>query len=246
METLLYFAYGSNMDQKRMNDRECKFKNVQKATLKDFEIVFNKKSLKIPNVTFANIIPNSKSVVEGMLYTVEKDKIKFLDKFEGYPRHYDRKEILVESEGKEIMAWVYIAQKEWIGNGHPTREYLNFILEGKDFLSESYYNMLKNTITMKEDPLKESYILNFEEFLNEKAIYHKNYTKSDLVKHLKAFKGLTVDVSSIDKKILNFYNYSVNFLCNKYPGYDIEKSTEEGPADEEYMNVLGKIEDKLK
>lgn len=98
-----------------------------------------------------------------------------------------------------------------------------------------------------EEPLKEFHIVGFDEFLLlEKINYAKTYTKKNIVDHLKAFKRLTVDPADIDKKMLNFYNYSVNYLHKKYPGYNIEKTSEEGPADEEYMKILNKLALKLK
>ena len=60
------------------------------------------------------------------------------------------------------------------------------------------------------------------------------------------FKNLTVNPSDIDKKEVNFYNYSVNYLYKKYPGYNVEKVSEEGPADDEYMKILDKLEKKFK
>ena len=144
---IYYYSYGSNMNQNRMLERGCIFDKVEKAKLKNYILVFNKKSQKDPSITFANVIQKENSIVEGMLYTLDEDKIKLLDKFEGFPKHYNRILLDVETDNGLVNAYVYIAQQEWISNGLPSKEYLNHLLEGKNFLSENYYNMLKETVT---------------------------------------------------------------------------------------------------
>ena len=45
---------------------------------------------------------------------------------------------------EKIQAWVYIAQKEWVVEGmKPTKEYMDYLLDGKEFLSEEYFEKLK-------------------------------------------------------------------------------------------------------
>lgn len=241
MENILYFAYGSNLDKKRMIERGCTFESVSKAILKDHVLVFDKKSLKMPGITFANVQPKKGSIVEGMLYTMGSDKIKFLDKFEGYPKHYGRELMKVTNDDVECDAYVYVAAKEWISEGVPSKEYMSHILAGKEYLSPAYYKMLESQQTMNESI---SFFMDYTEFLLEKR-YEKFYSKKELSSHLKKFMNINVSADAISQKVINFYNYSVDFLCKKYPGYDIEKSAEEGPADEEYMSVLSKIVKKV-
>lgn len=135
---MYYFAYGSNMSINRMIYRGVKYNSISAANLENYELRFNKIS---KQGSVANVVYKKGSVVEGMLYDVET--LEQLDIFEGYPKHYDR--ILLKVNGYD--AWVYIANKKYIQDGIlPNQEYLNYLLEGKEYLSNDYYNKLKNII----------------------------------------------------------------------------------------------------
>lgn len=135
-----YFAYGSNMNDKRMTERGVNFLSKEKGTLKGYKFIINKKSQKNPNIGFANIIRDDNSEVEGIIYEVNLDDILKLDKFEGVPKHYRRE--LYTIDDKQCV--IYIANDEWTSKNEleATDEYKNHILEGKEFLSENYYNKL--------------------------------------------------------------------------------------------------------
>jgi len=135
-----YFAYGSNMNEKRMIDRGVSFKSKVKGILKGYRFVINKMSQKDNNIGFANIIKDDTSEVEGIVYEVAHEDILKLDKYESAPKHYRRE--IHKINGEDTI--VYIANDLWISKNtlETTEEYKNHILEGKDFLSESYYNKL--------------------------------------------------------------------------------------------------------
>ena len=143
-----YFAYGSNMDEARMKERQCLFSDAQAASLLDWKLVFDKQSQKMPEVGFGNVEPDKGSLVEGILYTLNDTMITVLDKYEGHPKHYTRQRIKVTCKGKEVEADIYIANKNWVKEGlKPSKDYLDHFLAGKEFLSESYYENLKKTPT---------------------------------------------------------------------------------------------------
>ncbi len=73
------------------------------------------------------------------MYTITKEGLEGLDSKEGYPEHYDRKEMEVYlDDGSEVRAWVYVAQPKMIKDGlKPTREYLSHYLKGYDLLSRN-------------------------------------------------------------------------------------------------------------
>lgn len=135
-----YFAYGSNMSSGRMIERGVNFTSKEKGILKGYRFIINKKSAKDMRVGFANVIEDKNSQVEGILYEITDNEIYKLDKYEGYPKHYHRE--LIEINGE--YATVYIANEPWISKNelYTTEEYKNHILEGKEFLSEDYYNKL--------------------------------------------------------------------------------------------------------
>jgi len=137
---MYYYAYGSNMNEKRMTDRGVNFISKEKGTLEGYKFVVNKKSQKNPHIGFANIIEDKDSKVEGVIYELNHTDIKKLDRFEGYPRHYYRK--IININNKECV--VYIANMNWTTeNELPTsKDYKNHILEGKTYLTNEYYNKL--------------------------------------------------------------------------------------------------------
>ena len=135
-----YFAYGSNMSQKRMIERGVQFSGKEKGILKGYHFVVNKKSFKDERVGFANIIKDPNSEVEGIVYELPHEEIHKLDRFEGYPKHYRREFLKINNEDTVV----YIANDLWISSDElrTTEEYKNHILEGKEYLSENYYNKL--------------------------------------------------------------------------------------------------------
>ena len=134
---MYYFAYGSNLNIKRMDERGVKYIQVIPAKLENYELRFNKVSKKQSAV--ANVVPKLGSIVEGVLYNVST--LEQMDGFEGYPKHYNRIILKINN----VDAWVYIAQPEFTQEGlKPKQEYLNHLLEGKNYMSEEYFQKLKN------------------------------------------------------------------------------------------------------
>jgi len=120
----------------RMVDRGITVYDVIPAKLENYELRFNKVSKKQGAV--ANVMLCPGSVVEGVLYQV--DNISKLDKYEGFPNHYNR----IQMTFGDILAWVYVAQPQYIQEGlKPQQEYLNHLLEGKSYMSTEYYEKLK-------------------------------------------------------------------------------------------------------
>ena len=145
---MYYFAYGSNMDKSRMEERSCVFKTATSAVLKEYKLVFNKRSFKDPTMGFGNIEKNENSIVEGILYELDDSMIHILDKYEGYPKHYNRVKLTVNTSTKIIEADVYIANTEWISeNLTPSAEYLSHFLAGEKYLSSKYFEDLKKVKT---------------------------------------------------------------------------------------------------
>jgi gamma-glutamylcyclotransferase (GGCT)/AIG2-like uncharacterized protein YtfP len=144
-----YFAYGSNISEKRMiNERKIDFENRTFAYLENYKLVFNKVSQKNNNLGFANIVESEGSIVEGALYELNVKFIEKIDRYEGYPKHYYRKTIEVICNDEKVKAITYMANPNMIKeNIKPNKHYLNYILEGKDILTEKYYNNLRSTET---------------------------------------------------------------------------------------------------
>ena len=153
-----YFAYGSNMNPERMKERmgEEITQTAQVGRLADYRMKFNKRSRKYG--VAANVVHEKGALTEGVLYRLQSpDQIKQMDPNEGYlgpsndRNQYDRKPLPIRAENDMVDAWVYIATDDFIREGlAPERCYLNHLLAGRRFLSESYVHQLQQ-ITCFED-----------------------------------------------------------------------------------------------
>lgn len=148
-----YFAYGSNVSEYRMKtERNINFASRKFATLENYKLVFNKVSKKNCYLGFANVVPSNGDIVEGALYEIDDSDICVIDRFEGASSkiiHYTREEIYVICEGKKVKAIAYIANPSMIRkNILPDKNYLKYILEGKDIFSSDYYENLSKTTTL--------------------------------------------------------------------------------------------------
>ena len=141
-----YFAFGSNMSAKRMHDRLGWSPSRSGAILLDYDMVFNKHS---NDGGKANIIYSRGDLVEGILYSVNEEDLVILDKFEGVAaKQYRRNDIEVRKNDKKLIPAVTYQALNTGEISAPTKEYLNYILEGKVFLSQVYYEKLKSTETI--------------------------------------------------------------------------------------------------
>ena len=135
INTRLYFAYGSNINQEQMEFRCNNALPVAIAYVKNFRFVINSNGV-------ATIIPASASVVRGVLWQISKSDEDELDIYEGVSSNLYTKENCNVSVGNEnIDALVYIASNSEFGK--PRKNYLETIIDGivsfngdKDWLDE--------------------------------------------------------------------------------------------------------------
>jgi gamma-glutamylcyclotransferase len=141
-----YFAYGSNMDMTRLSSRGVNPTTRNKGVLKGWKLKFNKKA-SAGDWSFANIEPSEEDIVEGLVFTIKESDLKLLDKFEGAPRHYRRECLIVDTHTETVKCVTYIAQPEHVVEGLlPTKEYMEFLLNGAKMLSEEYQEKLLNIL----------------------------------------------------------------------------------------------------
>lgn len=146
-----YFAYGSNMDSFQLKKRKITILKKVPGSLNGYSLNFNKIATNNPKEGYANIVPDKNEVVEGVLYEIPRSDLPILDRYEGYPEHYDRivEEIRFGFGLQKVKAVIYIAQPTKVRKGlYPSREYLNHLLVAGDFLSKSYYMKLESQKTL--------------------------------------------------------------------------------------------------
>lgn len=148
--SMKYFSYGSNMDPDRMKRKGVAFRERRHAVLKGYRLDFNKVSSRNPEEGFGNLVPEDGGSVEGVLYDILEDDILKLDPYEGYPKHYDRKNFAVSVEPEGLLdAIAYVAQPDQIRlNLKPRKDYVERLIKGSDLLSPAYVGVLKKTRTL--------------------------------------------------------------------------------------------------
>ncbi len=153
-----YFAYGSNMNPARVEKREMGFVSAHAGVLYDFEMRFNKRSVKYPGAASANVMARSGALTEGVVYRLDHpEQISMMDPYEGYPIRYDRFALPIRLIGtqtkavEKVDAWVYVANEDHIAEGlAPTRWYLEHLLAGREFLSDHYHARLEQTTCLPD------------------------------------------------------------------------------------------------
>ena len=134
------------MSAQRMHERLGWSPSCSGAILTDYEMIFNKHS---NDGGKANIMSFPGNIVEGILYSVNEEDLLILDKYEGVAaKQYKRYDIEVRNHNKNSIAAVAYKALNTGKVSAPTEEYLNYILEGKEFLSSGYYTKLKSTETL--------------------------------------------------------------------------------------------------
>lgn len=118
-----YIAYGSNMDEGQMAYRCPTARLLGRTELEDYRLLFKGSK----TGAYATIEPEKGSRVPVLVWTIEKEDEKRLDRYEGYPVFYYKKDLEINLAGKRVTAMAYIMDE--------SREY------GKP--SEGYYGVLE-------------------------------------------------------------------------------------------------------
>ena len=143
----LYFAYGSNMDPQRIQERINRPPAREAAALSGYKLYFNKQADRKPGIGYANIMPTEGETVHGILYQVTECELSRIDCYERvHSGHYSRLNVTVlPNDGQEVAAVTYIACPDKISDGLvPERCYLDHLLAGKDDLPEVYWCILSD------------------------------------------------------------------------------------------------------
>ena len=116
---MLYFAYGSNLNNFQMK-RRCKDSIfLKKINLSNFKLTFRSK------YRAADIEPIKNSIVPGALFEISKSDEKKLDIYEDYPILYKKHYFYYYK--KKVMT--YTMTKKTLFT-FPTERYLNIVKKG--------------------------------------------------------------------------------------------------------------------
>lgn len=119
MKTKLYFAYGMNTNKEEMAYRCPTAVALGKTVLPGYRFEFK---------SFATIVPDADSRVEGVLWTITDTDEAALDILEGYPEFYDKRHVTVR-QGIDYIAMTYIMGPREKGHA-PSSGYYSMVSEG--------------------------------------------------------------------------------------------------------------------
>ncbi len=145
-----YFAYGSNMDLKRLEHMEIRFRSIIPGKLKGWKLVFNVIDNKYEGTGYANIVEDPESFVEGLIVETDRHSIRKLDWCEDYPDYYIKRRVeVVNFDGEKLRCMTYVGNQERIAEGlRPHKKYMKHLLNGKIFLDLNYYRHLARIRTI--------------------------------------------------------------------------------------------------
>jgi gamma-glutamylcyclotransferase (GGCT)/AIG2-like uncharacterized protein YtfP len=161
---MYYFAYGSNMDSSRLWGRVergrgqdyaqavRKAANPQRAILRDYRLSFSKPAARDPTREgYADILPEPKAKVEGVVYEVPQQVLDILDVCERVPLDYKEIDVTVAvpSSASQVQAVTYKGVKQTEGL-RPSTQYMQHLIAGaiEHHLEAAWVEMLRSVETL--------------------------------------------------------------------------------------------------
>nr|WP_312578846.1 gamma-glutamylcyclotransferase family protein [Sedimentibacter sp.] len=150
---ILYIAYGSNLNLTQMKQRCPTARVIGASEIKDYELVFRGSRYS----AVATIEPCEGSNVPVLLWGIQTEDEKSLDRYEGYPNFYGKENMKIVLNGRTVSAMVYVMIP-----GHelgiPSKHYKTSIEEGyidAGFDTDMLENAVDKTIGKMEDMMKD-------------------------------------------------------------------------------------------
>lgn len=144
------FGYGSLINIDSLKETVPDAQTITPCTLQGYVRVFDTTSSTRftragEPVSVLNIRPKENYFVNGVCFMVSEEYFASLQEREGA---YDLKEVLVEAEGKELPAFVFIGKtdhKSFLFEDEVQTEYLQICLDGAKRFGEEYYRTFLET-----------------------------------------------------------------------------------------------------
>lgn len=121
----IYIAYGSNLNKKQMEDRCPTAKYLGSGIIEDYELQFKGRL----HCAFATIAPKKGSYVPVGLWEIQDRDERSLDRYEGYPTHYFKRDVNVQTDGKTVRGMAYIMDLR-MDFGNPSQGYYDIVFKG--------------------------------------------------------------------------------------------------------------------
>lgn len=131
MENRYYIAYGSNLNVRQMLMRCPTARMIGTSTIKDYRLMFKGSQ----TGSYLTIEPEAGCEVPVGIWAVTEADERALDRYEGYPHFYYKKELTLPIKGirtgrvRNRKAFVYIMHEDR-KLGLPSRSYMHTCLSG--------------------------------------------------------------------------------------------------------------------
>ena len=124
-----YFAYGANLSKANMARLCPNAKPLTSANLPNYKLLFTLSSRTDGGGT-ATVKLTHGERVPGALYEIDAACLRALDKYEDYPRDYNRINVIVFNDfGDAIEAVVYLKMRQ-LSEARPGPDYIKLIQQG--------------------------------------------------------------------------------------------------------------------
>lgn len=156
MESLSYFAYGSNMLANRLQERCPSAHRRCAASVSGYSIAFCKKSKDGSGKATLVSSENPEARVHGVVFDISRDELAALDRTEGRGKGYDRVEnpiVATGPDGQPMKVTTYIAQPASFDPAlKPYDWYLDLVAKGAEQhgLPEVYVAALAATAYLED------------------------------------------------------------------------------------------------
>ncbi len=120
MRRKFYLAYGMNPNLSSMSIRCPDAKSLGKVELKNHKLAFKQ---------FCDVVKQPGAVMECALWSITDRCEESLDRLEGYPHFYKKKEVSVTHDNRLIRAMIYYMPSHFEMDA-PGQGYLDTVTEG--------------------------------------------------------------------------------------------------------------------
>lgn len=107
-ERRYYVAYGSNLNIRQMMARCPRAIAVGRTEIRDYELLFKGRR----GSAYLTIEPKVGGTVPAAVWSTTAEDEARLDRYEGFPTCYYKKELAVEVDGRRLAAYVYIMHEK--------------------------------------------------------------------------------------------------------------------------------------
>jgi len=132
--SLLYFAYGSNLHPLRLEQRVGRVSVVATASAAGFRLRFHKQGRDESGKCNIEFSGSESDCVQGALFAFSPQQRNILDEYESLGRGYVRERVAIETRDGPATAWTYIAMPEFVDDTlKPFHWYREFVCLGAEF-----------------------------------------------------------------------------------------------------------------